>query len=171
MYNEFSLLIAYAYAMAHEGKDGDNMKPSKEMWVKQTKDIIDWVRSKKYDVVFETGQEDRVCFESKTIFINSKNHPETKYYTLLHEAGHLLVSQSWKTFDRDMPMYATSADGRHERSKAYMVSLLAEEIEAWKRGRRLSQKFKHFVDNEKFDSHITNNVMTYVVWAADCVRG
>lgn len=145
-------------------------KPDKQLWLKQIEEIKYWVEGKGYKLTFGTDEEDRLCFESKTIYINSRNHPETKYYTLLHEAGHLLISQSWKSFDKDMPMYAASSDGRVEKGKAYLVSLLAEEIEAWKRGRRLSNKFKHYIDNSKFDQHITENVSSYIVWAAECME-
>ena len=145
-------------------------KPSKELWLKQISDIVSWVESKNYKVAFATDQEDRLCFESKTIYINSRKHPETKYYTLLHEAGHLLISKSWKSFDRVMPMYAESSDGRSEKGKAYLVSLLAEEIETWKRGRRLSSKLKHYINGKKYDQHITKNVSSYITWAADCMK-
>ena len=167
---EMSLLLAYYMCSVAHMKGSTVTKPSKELWLKQINDIVSWAEAKKYNVVFETDQEDRLCFDSKTIYINSRKHPETKYYTLLHEAGHLLVSQSWKSFDKDMPMYAESSDGRSEKGKAYLVSLLAEEIEAWKRGRRLSNKLKHYVNSEKYDQHITRNVSSYIMWAADCMK-
>lgn len=171
--DNLSFLMAYCAACFSEEKieDGESMKVDSNLWRRQIADIVNWVESKNYKVLFKTDEEDRVCFESKTVFINSRNHPETKYYTLLHEAGHLLISQSWKSFDRDMPMYAISADGRCERGKAYIVSLLAEEIEAWKRGRRLANKLNHHINNKKFDHHLTDGVMSYIIWAGDTAKG
>lgn len=170
MVDSLSLFLAYYMCTHAQNVTKDMNKPSKELWNKQIEEVIRWVESKNYKVVFNTDEEDRLCFDSKTIFINSRKHPETKYYTLLHEAGHLLISQSWKSFENDMPMYATSSDGRKERGKSYLVSLLAEEIEAWKRGRRLSGKLKHFINNDKYDRHITESVSTYVMWASDCMK-
>ena len=63
-------------------------------------------------------------------------------------------------------MYASSCDLRIAKSKAYRVSIVAEEIEAWKRGRRLAKKLGHRVDDKKFDKMISENVMTYIDWAA-----
>tara|TARA_B100000214_G_scaffold134825_1_gene95912 strand:- start:602 stop:1063 length:462 start_codon:yes stop_codon:yes gene_type:complete len=126
---------------------------------------------KGYDVTYEKDAEDRVEFETRTIFINSRNHPENKFYTLLHEIGHILVGEDWPTFQADHPMYVHSPegaplDGRHERSHAYRVSLISEEIEAWKRGRRFANSLSLYIDNDKYDKHMTLNVMSYIEWAA-----
>ncbi len=126
---------------------------------------------KGYDVIYDKDVEDRVEFESRLVFINSRNHPENKFYTLLHEIGHILVGEDWPTFQADHPMYVHSPegpllDGRHERSHAYRVSLISEEIEAWKRGRRFAQSLSLYIDNEKYDKHMTLNIMSYIQWAA-----
>ena len=63
-------------------------------------------------------------------------------------------------------MYACSSDGRNARSKAYKVSTVAEELEAWKRGRRLARRFKHHVNDSKYDEHMTKNIMSYIEWAS-----
>ena len=126
---------------------------------------------KGYDIIYDKDVEDRVEFESRLVFINSRNHPENKFYTLLHEIGHILVGEDWPTFQADHPMYVHSPegpllDGRHERSHAYRVSLVSEEIEAWKRGRRFAQSLSLYIDNEKYDKHMTLNIMSYIQWAA-----
>ena len=132
----------------------------------QFREVEDWVASKGYSVVTETDAEDRVEWADKTIYINSRNRIENRYYTLLHECGHMMIAQSWRDFDRDHPMYACSSDGRNARSKAYKVSTVAEELEAWKRGRRLARRLNHHVNDDKYDAHVTKNVMSYIEWAA-----
>lgn len=146
-------------------KESEN-KMTKEGWNSQFIEIEGWLNSKGYEVVLETDADDRIVWETKQVFINSRSHPETRYYTLLHECGHLLISQGAKQWAKDVPMYATVEDLRVEKSKAYRVSLVAEEIEAWKRGRRLAKRFKHHVDNEKYDKHITECVFGYIEAAA-----
>ena len=142
-------------------------KMQNRRWVSQTSELNDWLVSKGYELVLETDAEDCVDFNTKTVYINSRNHSESRYYTLLHECGHILVAQSSKKFSKEMPMYARSSDGRKARSKAYRVSTIAEEIEAWKRGRRLSYRMKHFIDEDKFDKQIAESVMSYIDWASD----
>ena len=142
------------------------MMATNETLERQFLEIEDWANSKGFEVALETDADDRVEWDEKTIYINSRNRIENRYYTLLHECGHVLIAQSWRDFDRDHPMYASSMDGREARSKAYKVSTVAEELEAWKRGRRLARRFNHYVNDDKYDEHVTRNVMSYIEWAA-----
>ena len=144
---------------------GETMMDSSD-WSKQINDVISWLDKKNYSVEFKSDAEDCVDFMDRVVLINSRNHPETKYYTLLHECGHVLISGDSR-FEKEMPMYATSSDGRSARSVAYRVSTVAEEIEAWKRGRRLASRLGHYVDDGKYDASISKNVMSYIQWAAD----
>jgi len=138
-----------------------------QMWKTQFDETCGWLWKKGYEVRTYTDATDCVSFYGKVVFINSRNHPETKYYTLLHECGHVLISNDSARFEKDMPMYARSEDGRSARSKAYRVSTVAEELEAWKRGRRLAGRLNHAVDDTKYDKQITDSVMSYIEWAAD----
>mgnify|MGYP002889151603 FL=1 len=137
------------------------------VWKTQYNEVCGWLSKKGYEVRSYTDATDCVSFTGKVVFINSRNHPETKYYTLLHECGHVLIDNDSDRFEREMPMYARSGDGRSARSKAYRVSTVAEELEAWKRGRRLATRLGHAVDDDKYDKQITDNVMSYIEWAAD----
>ena len=139
------------------------------LWNKQFDDLSQWVKRKKYSVKCYTDADDRLDFETLTIHINSRQHAENRFYTLLHECGHLLISNSYKQFQKDHPVYAFSTDTRKSRGKAYQVSLVAEEIEAWKRGRRLANRLKLYVNNEKFDKVMSECVMTYIADAATIV--
>jgi len=132
----------------------------------QFEDIVGWATKYNVDIELGPGFEDRYEPSEKAIYINSRLGPESRYYTLLHECGHLLIDNHWRDFDRDNPMYASSCDKRVAKSKAYRVSIVAEEIEAWKRGRRLANRLGHFIDDEKFDKAISENVMTYIDWAS-----
>ena len=142
------------------------MSLNKEEWNCQFAEIESWLNSKGYEVVQETDAEDSIEFNLKRVLINSRNHPETRYYTLLHECGHLLIAQGAKQWAKDLPMYAYVQDARVERGKAYRVSLVAEEIEAWKRGRRLGNRFSHVINHNKYDKLITQCVFSYIEEAA-----
>jgi len=143
------------------------MSLSKEEWNQQFAEVESWLNSKGYEVIQKTDAEDSIEWNPKRVFINSRSHPETRYYTLLHECGHLLVAQGAKQWEKDLPMYAYVQDARVERSKAYRVSLVAEEIEAWKRGRRLGKRFSHTINHDKYDKLITQCVFSYIEEAAN----
>lgn len=142
------------------------MSISKRIWEDQFQVIKLWALSKGYSVRCYTDADDRLDFETKVIHIDSRQHAESRFYTLLHECGHLLISQTARQFATDHPLYAFSSDTRKCKSKAYQVSLVAEEIEAWKRGRRLAKRFGLKVIDKKFNRIMTDCVISYIADAA-----
>jgi len=142
------------------------MSNSKQFWEKQFEVIKGWIEAKGYCIRCYTDADDQVDFEKKVVHIDSRQHAESRFYTLLHECGHMLISQTARQFAIDHPMYAFSSDVRSCKSKAYQVSLVAEEIEAWKRGRRLAKRFGLEVNDEKFNHIMTDCVISYIADAA-----
>ena len=121
-----------------------------------------------YEVVEDPSEIERVEFACMKVFISSRTRQETKLYTLLHEYGHIEIYENdSEEFEADHPMYYKSEDGRVERSKACRVSIVAEEIEAWKRGRWLARENNIYLDETKYDKHMTQALMSYINWAAD----
>jgi hypothetical protein len=124
-------------------------------WEEQFEDLEVWLLDKGYTLTVAHDVEDCLYLEDKIVCIQSRSLPETRYYSLLHECGHILVADGSKQWKKDMPLYAQEDgilnDGRRRRGKAYKVSLIAEEVEAWKRGRRMSGKKGHHIDNEKYN--------------------
>ena len=147
-------------------------KPYWDMQFRRVQDIVeDWG----YDIELSTGADDRVELgESKTIHINSACHPETKFYTLLHEVGHILVRKDWKRFSKNYPNYLdgpdAGVDGRRERRKSYRIGVIAEEIEAWKRGRAFAERNDLYIDVYKYDHDANTALMGYVDWISAISR-
>jgi hypothetical protein len=141
------------------------------LWKYQIIMICDEIQHIGYHVVSYTDADDHVDFELKTIHINSRNHAENRFYTLLHELGHLIVRDNSDEWIADHPVYVHShescEDGRVEKGKAYKVSLISEEIEAWKHGRRFAKGLNLYIDDKKYNKHMTESVMTYIKWAAE----
>ena len=136
--------------------------------------VADWLTKYHCDVVIEHGEESRFEFEGTTIYINAQEKVENQLFTLLHEAGHLLIFKGNKQFAKDYPMYAHADsvcnDGRVVRGKAYQVSLVAEEIEAWRRGRRLAQRIGVRVNDDKYNKAMSDCVMSYIREAAEVTK-
>lgn len=144
----------------------------KAFWDRQFREVVEIIDGWGYEVELSTGAHDRVELgESKTIHINSACHPETKFYTLLHEVGHIIVRKDWKRFSKNYPNYLDGpdigVDGRREKRKSYRIGVIAEEIEAWKRGRSFAERHDLYIDVYKFDHDANNALMTYIEWVAD----
>ena len=118
-----------------------------------------------YDIVHEKSIEILTDWVEKTIYIHTRQGIENEVYSLLHECGHLLIFLDNKSFERSYPMYAYAATKRQEGTNKWKVSVIAEEYEAWKRGRKLATKLNIPVDKKKYDKAMTDAIMSYIRWA------
>jgi hypothetical protein len=147
------------------------MKKNKIVHYKSIEILTEWANKKGYEVVIQRELVDQLSFDDKTIYIQNRQGVENQVYSLLHECGHLLVSISQKGFERSYPLYAYSANRRTERTNKYKVSLVAEEYEAWTRGKRLAERLNIPVDKNKFDKAMVDAVMSYLRWAGRFTTG
>lgn len=142
----------------------------KDFWDRQFAQVEALIEPWGYDVVLYSGAYERVDLGAKTVHVNSACHPETKFYTLLHEVGHILIRKDWKRFSMAYPNYLDSpdgaVDGRRQRRKTYRIGLIAEEIEAWKRGRAWAERQGMYIDMFKYDSDANSALMSYIEWIA-----
>jgi hypothetical protein len=143
---------------------------SKQLWLTQIEKLRVMLVGMGYTLHETTDAEDSVLIHDREVLINSRSHPETRFYTILHEIGHIMVAENSDQFSAEVPMYVHSADvpddGRRERGKAYRVSLIAEEIEAWKLGRRFATTMGLWINNEKYNKHMTDALISYIEWGA-----
>ena len=147
---------------------GDEMTIAKEDWEFQIGYLEELLSEHGYLLIEDTDEEDRIEFDERAVYLNSRLHPETRFYTLLHELGHLdIFVNGAQQFQDEHPMYIQHQDGRSPNGKAYRVSLLAEELEAWRRGRRIARQEGMIIDDFKYDKMMTDCVMSYINWAAD----
>ena len=119
--------------------------------------------------IFEDPHFDDVCMSDvKEIHICSRNGIENKLYALLHECGHALVRENWTKFEKEFPAHAACGyDGRKNGTAKYRVSLIEEEYEAWKRGKRLAKRLGIELDEARFEKHKTECLMSYIKWAVE----
>ena len=135
-------------------------------WEEQFEELEVWLLDKGYTLSVAHDVEDCVYLEDKIVCIQSRSKPETRYYSLLHECGHILIANGSKQWKKDMPLYAQEDgildDGRRRRGKAYKVSLIGEEIEAWVRGRKMSDRMGHCIDDKKYNKLLSHCVFEHI---------
>ncbi len=139
-----------------------------DYWKSQISFVEEYLQSKYcYDVIQVTDTEDRAVFTDRTIYINSRTHPEHRFYTLLHEYGHVeLYEEDWRSFGSTFPSYIRFYNKRSTRSKSGKVATIAEEIEAWRRGLGLAYRKNLGVDFTKYEKIMNESLMSYIEWAA-----
>ena len=139
-----------------------------DIWKRQFLDLEDWLSKRELKVSLEKDCEDIIEWGNDLIRINSKPKWENRYYALLHECGHIIVSENPENFEYNYPYYVDQKDERKKNTDAYRVSILGEEIESWKLGRNLGDNIlNHFINHKKFDRMMTECVMSYVFWATE----
>jgi len=130
--------------------------------------VYEWAESRGYQIVEGPEEEDACWSDVKQITIYSSQGIENRLYSLLHECGHALIRSSAKDFQYQYPAHAMAElDGRKRRSDKYKVSLVEEEMEAWKRGRRLAKRLGIFIDEQNYNKLKTKCLIGYFNWAVE----
>ena len=138
-----------------------------DIWKHQYNQACRWIYQKGFDVVLNSGAKDEVIWDLAKIVINKNYKWETRYYSLLHEIGHIVISENKESFSYDYPFYV-EVDKAGRKSNLYKLSTIGEEIEAWKFGRSIGDKeLHHFINYDKYDKLMTECVMSYIYWAAE----
>ena len=131
--------------------------------------VVAWLGDRTYEVESYPGAQDQVDFEDYCVHINSSKGAESRLYTLLHEAGHILVREDWASFSQFYPKYLRTRgplDGRTGRSKSHRVAAVAEEYEAWRRGLSLAWQLGISVNELKYDAESSSALLSYIHWTA-----
>ena len=133
--------------------------------IKSIDKVILWLKKRGWDVFFYTDAPEVCVWSRKQVHINSRTHPETRLYTLLHECGHILVDDNRDRIHR--LSYRSHSEGMYNLARDKRVAMLSEEYEAWKRGEKLARRLRIEIDVKKFDRHRSVALMSYINWASD----
>jgi len=131
--------------------------------------LIDWLGDKGWSIDFDYLGHDEIDPNIKHVTISTRQGQEKQFYSFLHECGHILIQQNQTKYEKEYPaqakrsLYATNS--RIERTPKYRVEVLTEEIEAWRRGKKLAQRLGIYIDDENYDKLAAKCVYTYIEWA------
>lgn len=152
---------------------------SKNKYQKAIDKVVAWATNRGYDVDFGGSYEDRMSEFEKIITINTRFKPEIQLYALLHECGHVLIRCDKKRYKRHFRVLASaetlsrtkhSFNKRSYRSKAWQVDQIAEEIDAWRKGRELAKRLKIKINEDTYDKEIGRWVFTYISYAYERIN-
>jgi hypothetical protein len=134
--------------------------------------LCDWADKRGWITDFSYTCEDEMEPGNKMIYINTRQSVEKQLYSMIHECGHVLVQSNVKAYYKKYPATAESrflGVGRMrklEKTKKYKIDTIAEEIEAWDRGKKLARRLELYIDEDNYTKLMYECVYTYVDWAA-----
>ena len=106
------------------------------------------------DVVFEDEELGAYYHGAKIIGINTNDSLQEQLYILLHEAGHAILKIEHKKY----------LETRDETLQS-KLSLLREEMEAWKEGRTLAERMGIGINDGAWAMFCKQNLEDYIEWA------
>ena len=148
-----------------------NKKLEKQLFEAGISRLISWLENKGWTMDVGYTNKDEMIPEHKHITINGRQGIEKQFYSFLHECGHLLIQKNWDKYSEAYPatakMYSYATTHKQlERSSKYKVDCIAEEIEAWRRGKNLADRLSLYINEEKFNTLTAECVYSYIQWAA-----
>lgn len=137
-------------------------------WNFQTNMVVSILKDRfGYDVVMQTDEQDRADFTDRIVYINSRARPEYRFYTILHEYGHVEINEvGGDSLEESVPCYKRFRKTRSARSHSGKIATIVEEIEAWRRGQLLAKSQLLYINEEKYEKCMNSSLMSYIEWAA-----
>tara|TARA_R110000824_G_scaffold190043_1_gene371453 strand:+ start:317 stop:703 length:387 start_codon:yes stop_codon:yes gene_type:complete len=106
------------------------------------------------DVVFDDEELGAYYHDAKIIGINAGEPLQEQLYILLHEAGHAILKIEHRKY---LDTCDQTLQGK--------LSLLREEMEAWKEGRTLAERMGIGINEGAWAMFCKQNLEDYIEWA------
>ena len=152
------VLLAEAEDSKARAKDREEKK-----WHRAFNRIEKWAKRTKYFDVYPGNFDAALVSDNVIVYNMNTGSMKNRIYSLLHECGHVLAMTS-KGYKKKFPLLHKQRFGRKKINKnknAYRIEILAEEIDAWKRGKKLAKRLGISLD-KSYDDYAARWVMTYV---------
>ena len=119
----------------------------------------------KYDIYVAFGYNDpNSCSElDRVITINSRQSPQTRLYTLLHEAGHFVLFEE-RDSQKLFPNIIYQPFGKRF-TQANAIDVIRNEVMAWEEGRNLAFQLGIEIDDKRWNSMRKKCLYDYCKWA------
>lgn len=118
-----------------------------------------------YDIVvdyIENSSGNYYYYEEGIIEIGQLQSLIGKLYSLLHEAGHVILSET--------EFFTLRKSNLKRYRRSYRVNVLREEFMAWERGRNYGYEIGIQIDPKVWEKHRVESLFKYIVWANDPIN-
>jgi len=120
------------------------------------------------EIYIKKRYKTKVCYDSSDkcyyltnkniIYINSYLNYEYRFYTLIHEIGHVMISYS-KMYGENFPICCYQDSSRTKKAR---LDILREEIYAWDMGRMLIEQYFNIKLKYRFFNYMYSCLDSYV---------
>jgi|GEM_PF-2610111 hypothetical protein len=146
--------------------------------------LVSFCASKGVEVRFGTRERCSHAIGLKLITMNSRLSLKKLYHVLLHESGHVVINQDMISeedhteyllnypgnVNKNTEAYIAEGDNEHKLTKKdhrrYMVSLIHEECDAWRKGLDIAAMLELPLNLYDFYSDATTGIESYILAAA-----
>ena len=115
-------------------------------------------------IALEDVYDDNYFEVVNLITINRRQNWRGRYYALMHELGHLIVNKDKNYVETFYPLGKKSILDARPNSKKYYISLVFEELDAWKIGLIYAMNHNLIYDLDYFHKAMTDNVMSHALY-------
>jgi len=137
--------------------------------------LVGYVAGCGYSVEFSHRCHARISHATRTIHIDSSKGLKKMYYVLLHESAHMIINLKNTLPNGDVTPYVFLYPGLSNRKMSaqpldtnrYMVSLVHEELDAWRKGADLAHVLQLPLDMYRYTQLAYKAVGTYIKAASE----
>lgn len=114
-----------------------------------------------YEIIYRDIESCECQYTKKKIIMDNKLNPEFTLYLMLHELGHAKLCNAKISYKKKYEeMYNSFSRG----SYTYKITILQEELDAWKEGITISTKLNFLINKKRFEVQKTKCIMSYIRW-------
>jgi hypothetical protein len=130
--------------------------------------IEGWLGERRWDLKWSWKWDDHVNFTAREIVINARRTPQSQIFGVLHEMGHIVLSESPDYHIRfpNSEAFKYRQERRRETLKV-RAEVLGEEWEAWVLGESLSRKLGLEIDYDAYHTTRNRDLKSYAGWMVE----
>jgi hypothetical protein len=127
-----------------------------------------WLREREWGLDWSRLEDDHVNFSERMIVLNVNRTPESQLFGLLHEIGHIILSE-----EPDYTLrFSRSEEFKHrnERSRETLrvkTEVFGEEWEAWVIGEQFSRRLGLEVNYGSYHDARNRDLKSYASWVTE----
>lgn len=122
--------------------------------------LEEYCEKKRWALVLKHNVEDTAELSTRVIKIGKRKNFKISIFCLLHEIGHFLIYENTLNYDQKY-----CVDNKPKTLKRIIT--VAEEFEAWGRGKRLAEKLVLPINFDDYERTAARYLISYCRWAVE----